>query len=182
MEVRDFAMILLMMAGFCRESEIVNLRAEDVWFDTIDGKDGKQERVLFLFEEKSKTDQERSGHQVVFGSAEDPSVCPLRWAERYMEMRDKKSQFFFHQVSNVEGLSTTTPNTRLKQWLTRIGVDPTEFGSHSGRAGGTTAATRHGVPVHKLMRHGNWRSDAVFVYMRTNWADMLEVSRAALRC
>jgi len=63
----------------------------------------------------------------------------------------------------------------VKRWLKRIGVNPKEYGSHSLRRGGTTAAAKN-VPTHLLKRHGRWRSDAVFLYIEDDLAQQLSVT------
>ena len=40
-----------------------------------------------------------------------------------------------------------------------LGYDPDEFGLHSLRAGGATAAANNGVPDRLFKRHGRWKSD-----------------------
>ena len=49
----------------------------------------------------------------------------------------------------------------LRSTLRLIGVDPTRFGEHSGRRGGTTAAAAKGASVHELMIQGRWRSESM---------------------
>ena len=46
----------------------------------------------------------------------------------------------------------------LRSALRLIGVDPTGYGEHSGRRGGTTAAAAKGTSIDELMIQGRWRS------------------------
>ena len=62
-------------------------------------------------------------------------------------------------------LAVVTPNHIVKAWLTRIGVDPKYYGSHSLRRGGTTKVMRNKVRTHVLKRHRRKASDAVYMYM-----------------
>jgi hypothetical protein len=66
----------------------------------------------------------------------------------------------------------------LKKLLGKIGVDPTEYGSHSCRKGGCTAAALAGIEVRVLKRHGNWKSDAVNTYIHESIEEKLSVSQA----
>jgi integrase len=182
--VRDIAMVVLQMAGFVRESEIAGLGAEDVWIDEVvenSASGSTRAQAVFLFIEKSKTDVERRGHTVVVGCNCEPGrpapVCPLHWVERWNKLRDQKSGHYFHQ-KNGRKLAEQTPNAILKRLLRAIGVDPKRYGSHSGRSGGTSAAAEQGIAVALLKRHGNWKSDCVFRYIRPSSAELLAVSRA----
>jgi hypothetical protein len=53
----------------------------------------------------------------------------------------------------------------LKKLLKRIGVDPKQYGAHSCRKDGCTAAALAGIEVRVLKRHGNWKIDAVYTYI-----------------
>ena len=154
------------------------LREEDVWLESVTTKEGKETEVLFIFVEKSKTDQERRGHTVVVGPAEDKSICPVTWYKRWLKKRRPESEFLFHQAASAQGLSTSTPCGRVKLLVEAIGLDSDLFGSHSGRSGGATAAAAAGVELRLIKKHGNWRSDAVFAYIRDSVADLLAVSNA----
>ena len=44
--------------------------------------------------------------------------------------------------------------------LAELGFDPKQFGLHSLRSGGATAAANSGVPDRLFKRHGRWRSES----------------------
>ena len=44
--------------------------------------------------------------------------------------------------------------------LSELGYDTKQFGLHSLRAGGATAAANCGVPDRLFKRHGRWRSES----------------------
>ena len=56
------------------------------------------------------------------------------------------------------GYSTALEDT--KALMAMIGKDPTQYGEHSGRRGGATAASEAGVSWIDLKRHGRWASDS----------------------
>ena len=56
------------------------------------------------------------------------------------------------------GYSTALEDT--KSFMALLGRDPTDFGEHSGRRGGATAASEAGVSWIDLKRHGRWASDS----------------------
>ena len=59
-----------------------------------------------------------------------------------------------------------------------IGLDPKQFGLHSLRAGGASAAANAGVPDRWFKRHGRWRSEnAKDGYIKDKLEDRLSVSQ-----
>ena len=42
-----------------------------------------------------------------------------------------------------------------------INIDPSGYGEHSGRRGGTTAAASKGSTIDELMIQGRWRSESM---------------------
>jgi hypothetical protein len=81
------------------------------------------------------------------------------------------------------GLVSRTVNHILKDLLKDahiLNVNIELLTSHSCRIGGATAAAAAGVALRLIMRHGNWKSYAVFLYIRDCMADRLSVSRSIL--
>jgi hypothetical protein len=69
------------------------------------------------------------------------------------------------------------PRHRLQPCLKLIGmVDVSEYGFHSLRAGGATDAAKAGVAEQHIKAHGNWKSDAVQVYIRPGVEERLIAS------
>ena len=44
--------------------------------------------------------------------------------------------------------------------LSKLGFEPKQFGLHSLRSGGATAAANAGIPDRLFKRHGRWRSES----------------------
>ena len=60
-----------------------------------------------------------------------------------------------------------------------LGMDPLQFGMHSLRAGGATAAANAGVPDRLFKRHGRWRSEsAKDGYVKDSVDSRLSVSKS----
>ena len=55
--------------------------------------------------------------------------------------------------------------SKLKMILDKIGVDGTKYGSHSFRRGGASFAFESGVPLELIKVMGNWKLDAVLLYL-----------------
>ena len=68
--------------------------------------------------------------------------------------------------------------TRLIQQVSGLDVNPSDYGMHSLRRGGTIAAWAAGVDVEKIKAHGRWRSEAVRVYMTAGPDIKLSVTSA----
>jgi hypothetical protein len=153
-----------MFSAMLRSDETVSLRPEDVWLDTYDGKE-----VLYVFIEKSKTDQARNGHTVVLGQAKDGAMCPISWFKMVKIGANVKASALFHKKDSVEGLSAPTAGHVLKNLLKLTNIEEVDIKlltSHSCRIGGATTAAAAGVNLRLIMRHGNWKSFAVFLYIR----------------
>jgi hypothetical protein len=178
--VRDFFMILLMTVCMMRESEAVALLATDVSLDMIGGV-----WSLVVKVQKSKTDQVRAGHTILVAPSSLRLTCPLFWYTVYDRLRLKDSRYLFHQTpgvhrSGLEGLSSNTPCHIVKARLAELGIDSSGYGSHSCRRGGATAAVTASVDLHLVKRHGNWKSDAVYLYIVDSAEAQMSVSEAIL--
>ena len=67
----------------------------------------------------------------------------------------------------------------FRKKLANLGFSPGEFGLHSLRAGGTTAAANAKVPDWMFKRHGRWKSEnAKDGYVKDDVRSRLEVSKS----
>ena len=55
--------------------------------------------------------------------------------------------------------------TSMKLVLAQLGVSPALYGTHSFRRGGATFALEAGVPLDTISLLGDWKSDAMFLYL-----------------
>lgn len=180
---RDLLIIILMFTAMLRRSEVVALKSEDVWYDKLTLRDGVEEPVLFVFVEKAKNDQERRGHTRVVACNDAvgswmKTVSPIYWFEQWSSIRNSKASTFFHHLHSADPLAPETINNTIKRWIQAIGEDPSQYSSHSARAGGCTAAAREKVEKRLLSRHGNWRSDAIDVYIHDSMEDRISVTKS----
>lgn len=183
---RNIFLIVLMMSAFLRESEAVALGPNDVSIRE-QNVDGVVMEILHVHVRKAKNDQEQKGHDrdVCGGEINDntPSeneddqltinICELY--RRYKSVCVMTSPYLFHQ-QNGKKLSKTTPAGILKHAVESIGIDPDEYSSHSARAGGVTEAHKAGAAITLIKRHGNWKSDSVYLYIRPSTNEMLHVT------
>ena len=74
-------------------------------------------------------------------------------------------------------LSYTRVRELLLEKLVLLGLDPSDFGLHSLRSGGATAAANAGVSDRLFKKHGRWKSEkAKDGYVKENLQSLLSVS------
>ena len=76
-------------------------------------------------------------------------------------------------------LSYTRLRELFLQKLTSLGFDAKQFGLHSLRAGGATAAVQAGVPDRPFKCHGHWHSEsAKDGYVKDSMSSLMSVSQS----
>jgi integrase len=154
---RDRALLLIGFAGALRRSELVALDVERLTWS--------QDGVTLLLE-KSKTDKEGQGAEVliVFGRHED--TCPLRALRRWLESAAIDTGPVFRKVNKggrVEDrrLSEDAVRQVLLRRAAQAGVQGSlaePVSPHGLRAGFVTTAYRNGVSDEEIMGHTRHRS------------------------
>jgi hypothetical protein len=136
--------------------------------------------------EACKNDAERRGHTRVAAERAGETICVLRTLSEFMRAREgaplqdpQPQDPLFPQLGG-EALAASTPAGRLQHWLWVADVPDarTAYGFHSLRAGAATDAHRNGVSEDLLKGHGNWRSDAVKVYIRPGMQERMAAANA----
>ena len=176
-DLRLLAACLLGFAAFLRYDELAKLRCEDLLFT---------DAFLQVKIRSSKTDQYRQGDSVLVARTGKPT-CPVNMVEQYMARGQLigKSGLLFHPLtSDGKGLRSSGSLTysRLRELLlgclNTLGYPADQFGIHSLRAGGATAAAGSGVPDRLFKRHGRWKSDtAKDGYVEDSVQGRLEVTQ-----
>ena len=180
-DVRLVAACVLAYAAFLRYDELAKLRCCDVTF-----KDTHMEVHIT----SSKTDQYRQGDSVVVART-GSATFPVALLERYYGMavitRVSRLKLFRgitatksgERLRSQGGLSYTRLRELFLQKLTSLGFDAKQFGLHSLRAGGVTAAAQAGIPDRLFKRHGRWRSEsAKDGYIKDSMSSLLSVSQS----
>jgi site-specific recombinase XerD len=180
---RDMFLFILMFWALLRESEAMFLKTDDVFIRELDGVEYLV--VMVAKDSPTKTDRKESdkGDMIIIAKNDsNPLLCPVRWYRRWVSIRgNHKSPFLFADLAKPasrRAMNKQLPNTRLKVWLRRSGVNVDLFSSHSLRHGGATAAANAGVAYHLLKGHGRWKSECVQVYIHRSLSDRLSVSVA----
>ena len=175
---RDSCMMILAYFAYLRVSEVVRMNREDITFtdEHVEGHTRKVTVMHVHVDRMAKNDAERKGHDRTIQARPKGEYCMVRQMHAYVATIPEGPLF-----PSVTGsrLSVNTPQWCLKRWLTTIGVtDPEAYGFHSMRAGAATDAAKAGVDERHIKLHGNWKSDAVRVYIRPDLNDRLAASNA----
>ena len=175
--IRDVTMAILLFAGFLRFSELQNLACNDILISEND---------VQLYIKKSKTDQFREGSQVVI-SRTGSEACPWRWSKKYLAVAQidvNSSGFLFRQIACSKGRKFLVGKKPVSysgarsSILGRLGLySSREYGLHSFRSGGVTAAMSNGVSLRQVKTHGRWKSDAVYSHIKSSTKDRQVLSR-----
>jgi integrase len=158
--LRDRALILLGFAGAFRRSELVGLDVDDCAFS----KDG-----LTVNLRRSKTDQAGAGRKVGIPYGSNPSTCPVRnlneWIERagIMSGEGEPRGPLFRSINRhgqvqPGGLSGIDVARVVKKLATRAGLDAAKYAGHSLRAGHATSAAIAGASERSIMNQTGHRS------------------------
>ena len=171
---------LLAYAGFLRFNELVNIRPCDI---TIH----KEKMVLYI--PRSKTDQLRKGDELVIARTHN-KTCPVAMLESYLSETGtllSDQRWLFRPICKANKseklresgcISYSCLRDLFKKKLKDLGYNPDEFGLHSLRAGGATAAANSGVPDRLFKRHGRWKSEgAKDGYVEDSMDHRLEVTK-----
>ena len=171
---------LLAFSGFLRFDELIHIRTCDISLDATMAK---------IRIPRSKTDQFRQGSEVIIARS-GAATCPVNMVERYLTMAKvdlASEQYLFRGIVKTRtgeklrpsgGLSYTTLRELFKKKLSELGYPSEEFGLHSLRAGGATAAANAGVSDRLFKKHGRWRSEnAKDGYVEDSLDSQLSVSR-----
>ena len=182
LQLRNFVIVLLSFAGFFRFSEVANLRRSDVTFNLTH---------MTIFIERSKTDIYRDGNYSFIAKTHS-ALCPVETLQRYFVMAgicDESEVYLFRSVSFLKSqnryvlrinnipISYTTAREAVMKLLGEIGLNPKQFGLHSLRSGGASAAANNEIKDRLFKRHGRWKSErAKDGYVKDSLDDLLSVS------
>ena len=181
MDIRMCALLLVSFAGFFRNDELINLRLCDLELSPSHAK---------FFICKSKTDQYREGSWVVVATTGN-LTCPVAMLRRYLALaglEDFDSEDFLFKpvvlkksinkyVPKKGGLSYNRCREILQFALTEVGLNPKQYGLHSLRAGGASAAAAIGVSDRLIKKQGRWKSDvSKDRYVKEDLLNQLKVS------
>ena len=182
MNYRTIAICCVAFAGFLRFNEVANLKRSDISF---------HETYMKIFIAKSKTDIYREGAHVLIAKTGSTS-CPYRVLKKYLELAnipENSNDYVFRAISlvkkqdryklrmNNKPISYSRAREIVLDAFSKIGLNKKDFGLHSLRAGGATAAANAGINDRLFKRHGRWKSEnAKDGYIKDKLSSLLSVS------
>ena len=153
--LRDRALLLVGMAGGLRRSELVALHVADLE-ETPDG--------LIVTIRRSKTGQEEQQEvRVRYGEGD---VCPVRALRDWLEAAGITEGPLFRPVDRhghvaLGALSASAVAEIVKARAAAAGLNSTEYGGHSLRAGFITQAAVQGAGLPEIMEQSRHKTPAV---------------------
>lgn len=130
---------------------------------------------------KSKTDQYAEGRTIqVFATG--AVTCPVHAMWRLMSLfpRPRPQSTVFQLRSGVP-LSRHVVERRLKSLVKSIGLDPSQYNTHSLRRGGATTYSLANVSDRMIQVIGGWASDSYKLYIDTSIGQVREAAISASR-
>ena len=123
---------------------------------------------------QSKTDPFRLGVTLYLGITRD-IVCPVKSMAAYLAVRSREQgPLFLYQDGS--------PLTRgrlvvvVREALSQMGLDSSNYAGHSFRIGAATTAAQVGIPESTIQMLGRWQSSAYARYIRTPRQDLATLS------
>ena len=117
----------------------------------------------------SKTLQHREGILLIpLPIIPNSDLCPVTAVHHYFQLvpADANSPFFcVPQGPILQPITFSLFSSFLKETISAIVLDATNFSLNSFGWGGATHAYQSGVPDHLIKLHGDWRSDAYKLYL-----------------
>ena len=179
---RFLMVCLLGFTGFFRIKELLSVQLRHLSI---------QEDHLTIYLEQSKADQHREGNKVYI-SRTGSKYCPVGFTENFLKDAnlsciENENSFLIprlhktkkgHNASKNKGISDTRIREIFKENL-KIINDHQNYGLHSLRSGGASAAAQNGVSDRLISKQGRWASEnARNGYIQDTKETRLSVSKA----
>ena len=144
----------------------------------------KSSQYYELHIKRSKTDQYAEGRTVQV-YATGAVTCPVHAMRRLITLcsnqRRVRPQSAVFVLRSGLLLSRHVVERRLKSLVTSIGLDPSQYNTHSLRRGGATSYSLANVPDRMIQVIGGWTSDSYKLYIDTSMGQVREAAISASR-
>ena len=182
MSLRFLLICSLGFFGFFRIDELLTVQLKDLTIKSAH---------LEIFLEVSKSDQHRDGNTIYVSRNENTKFCPVNLVERFLSLSNVTStsnpECFLiprlikikkgHKIHLFEGISYTRAREIFKEKMEEAEIKG-NFGLHSLRSGGASAAAQNNVNERLISKHGRWASDrARNSYIKDSIEYRLTISR-----
>ena len=136
----------------------------------------------------SKTLQDRKSTVTIpLPNLHDSPLCPIKAINLMIQQIPATSNHPLFTIYTAKGLVPLTDSLahkHLKNASKALNISPS-LTFHAFRRAGASWAFSQGVPLEHIMRHGTWKSDAIWTYLSSSTSTISPVSaafQAALRC
>ena len=157
--------------GFMRSGEMT-LPSESAFepsshigFKDVTVDDISSPRIVKIRLKTSKTDPFRKGVEIVFGRTHT-SLCPIAALLSYLAIRGNRPGFLF-LFADGRPLTKSRFILKIREALSHLGVDSSQYAGHSFRIGAATTAAAQGIPDSVIQMLGRWKSFAYQLYIQT---------------
>ncbi len=167
--LRDSAIIALGIRMIQRPDDLSNLNVGDVEF-------GKG--AMWVKIRSSKADQEGVGHVVPIDATDDMDMCVVAIVGEYLSVRKGKSEDpLFTNLSNLwKRLSAGGVSKAVSFVAKKVNGENKGVSGRSLRVAGATLGVAAGIPAEILKTVANWKSDAIWEYVRAAGASSMRIS------
>ena len=182
-QVVVWTLFLFMFYLFSRKSQFIPvLRASQHVSKLVTRQDVEfKEGVLHVTLYWTKTRQ--SGGEPLIIPLVPVPCSPLCPVTAYFHMlhrvpaRPKDPLFVVPTTSGSKPIVYSLFHQILRAYLSTIGLDSSQYSSHSFRRGGATFAFSIGLPGELIQSQGDWKSDAYKVYLEMDISDRVKVAK-----
>ena len=103
-------------------------------------------------------------------------LCPILAYKSMCEKVKVKGDAPLFSLSSTKFITYNSYQRKLKELISKLNLDPSEYSSHSFRRGGASFAFESGVSADLIQHHGDWKSDAYKRYLAFSLQDKVKVA------
>lgn len=92
-------------------------------------------------------------------------------------VKDNTAAFVVKIGNKIRPVTYYMMQKALRSSIAGIGLNPSDYSTHSLRRGGATFAFKSGVSAELIQVMGDWKSDAYKIYLQHDFQDKLKVSK-----
>ena len=96
-------------------------------------------------------------------------ICPVKALQvmiQTMNLVHSDPLFMIHEKGHRKILTAFKVRSILAKMVEKMGLYPQEFGFHAFRRSGASLAFNANVPLEYIKVHGQWKSNAVWTYLK----------------
>ena len=109
-------------------------------------------------------------------------LCPLAAFRSMCQKVHAKNSDPLFSLPKRKCITDSQYQSKLREVIAKIGLNPEEYSTHSMRRGGTSFAFKSQVPIDLIKLHGDWKSDCYQKYLSFSMEDKLLVASKMRKC